>query len=92
MYTCLICHALNHASRLHCQACGTIPAMYSITGFSCKSEGPERHSGPGEFHAYSSSGFAYVPSVSAIGVVRTGEERIQRVSLRTVPIDYYATE
>lgn len=29
-YTCVICNALNHASRLHCSACGTTPAKYSI--------------------------------------------------------------
>lgn len=30
MYECAICYSLNHASRLHCQNCGTIPAQYSI--------------------------------------------------------------
>lgn len=32
MYECSICQSLNHASRLHCQNCGTIPEMYSIYG------------------------------------------------------------
>jgi hypothetical protein len=32
MYECSICLSLNHSSRLHCQNCGTIPAMYSWTG------------------------------------------------------------
>ena len=31
-YTCVTCHNLNGAWRLHCQTCGTIPAQYSITG------------------------------------------------------------
>lgn len=29
MYECVICQSLNHTSRLHCQNCGTIPAIYS---------------------------------------------------------------
>ena len=32
MYECIICHEVNHSSRLHCQSCGTIPACYSIIG------------------------------------------------------------
>jgi hypothetical protein len=29
-YTCSICHCVNHVARLHCQACGVVPAMYSV--------------------------------------------------------------
>lgn len=29
-YECSICQSLNHASRLHCRCCGTIPARYSV--------------------------------------------------------------
>jgi len=29
-YTCVICHCVNHVARLHCQACGVVPAMYSL--------------------------------------------------------------
>ncbi len=32
MYTCTICHSVNHPSRVHCQNCGAIPSRYSITG------------------------------------------------------------
>jgi hypothetical protein len=32
MYECTICQSLNHSSRLHCQNCGAIPAIYSWTG------------------------------------------------------------
>ncbi len=38
MYECSICLTLNHASRLHCQNCGTIPACYSIIGKPCSSQ------------------------------------------------------
>jgi hypothetical protein len=31
-YDCSVCRAINHAGRLHCQVCGTIPACYSMTG------------------------------------------------------------
>ncbi len=32
MYTCTICHAHNHISRLHCHACGTVPVFFSFLG------------------------------------------------------------
>ena len=31
-YECPTCFAVNHAARLHCQVCDTVPAMYSFTG------------------------------------------------------------
>lgn len=39
-YECVICKSLNHATRIHCRSCGTIPAMYSILG---KPEASDRH-------------------------------------------------
>ena len=35
MYKCVICHAVNHLARLHCQFCGAVPVSYSITGKVC---------------------------------------------------------
>jgi len=29
-YTCSVCHNLNGVWRLHCQTCGSVPAMYSV--------------------------------------------------------------
>jgi len=31
-YVCVICDSVNHSTRVHCRACGTIPAMYAMTG------------------------------------------------------------
>lgn len=30
-YVCAICDSTNSATRIHCQNCGTVPAMYSLT-------------------------------------------------------------
>ena len=31
-YECVICQSVNSSVRLHCQFCGTVPAMYSVIG------------------------------------------------------------
>lgn len=41
MYECTICLTLNHASRLHCQNCGSAPKMYSWTGYEINEVGTE---------------------------------------------------
>lgn len=70
MYECAICLSINHASRLSCANCGTIPACYA--GKNLNFNGRE--------------------VVVANGAVRACQHRAQRVNLRTVSADYYATE
>lgn len=74
MYTCTICHEVNHPSRLHCRVCGTAPAMYSLIGIPSRNNINWRYP---------------TPTVAAIGCARAGEQRLQRVKLQTVPLDYY---
>lgn len=75
MYECSICHEVNHASRLHCQLCGTIPAKYSLTNKNCKVN----------------AGLNYFTEVvAAYGVSRACEHHASRMYLRTVTPDYYA--
>jgi len=71
MYECVICLSINHNSRLHCQHCGTIPAMYSATG--------------------KASNDSNRNVTAAIGCYRTGQHKAQRIILKTVGLDYYAT-
>ena len=74
MYECVICKSLNHASRLHCQNCGTIPAMYSWNGK------------PSTEH---NSGWITREIVKAKGAETTTAAHA-RIWFRTVPADYYA--
>jgi hypothetical protein len=83
MYECPICLSLNHASRLHCSICGTIPAMYSMIGVASS----QVHRS-GEYE----TGDYQIPIVVAIGSSRSCQHRAQRVNLRTVTADYYASE
>jgi hypothetical protein len=77
MYECSICHGLNHAMRLHCQTCGTVPAQYSILSI------------PSLRHQY--SGYEVEnPVVAAYGAERQESHRTSHVQLRTVEADYYA--
>lgn len=76
-YVCSICHAINHVARLHCQACGTVPARYSMIGVASNNVG--HHAG-------------LVPITVAIGADRQESHRTVRVNLRTVTSDYYAGE
>lgn len=77
-YTCPICYAVNHAHRLHCQSCGTIPKHYSVT------LEPARYQ--------ERDGLTYlIPVHAAEGVERQERRCYARVNLRTVPADYYAS-
>lgn len=76
-YECEICNGVNHATRLHCQHCGTIPKQYSIIGQSCK---------PASF-------CWFIPVVNAIGVMRATQKRTFKKShFVGMPITYYASE
>lgn len=77
MYECSICLALNHASRLHCQCCGAVPAVYSLTGKVVQSS----------VDAYPTA----IEMLVAHGCVRS-ERRMSKVGLKTVPLTYYAKE
>lgn len=76
MYTCIICHEVNHAARLHCRSCGSYPPQYSILHI------PVSVNESGAIH----------PIVVAQGAQRANESRLQRVNLRTVPLDYYGEQ
>ena len=74
-YECVICKQLNHASRFHCQSCGTIPAMYSFFRVPLR----------GSQNGYQAS----IPVACARGIDRN-DVHFSRVFMRTVPFDYYA--
>ena len=76
-YECSICYAVNHASRLHCSACGTIPAQYSILGK------------PAVVHE-SDSLALFVEIYVAFGAERQVSRRTIKRTARTVNLDYYA--
>lgn len=76
-YDCVICLSINHASRLHCQHCGTIPTMYSV--LHCPTITREHNS-------FS----VFIPIASAIGCQRASMRRASRQNLFTVAIDKYA--
>lgn len=75
MYECSICLALNHASRLHCQCCGTIPAMYSLIGETVQA-----------VDSYPTA----VRVFAAHGCMRTEKHLSARIGLKTVSLTYYA--
>ena len=79
-YTCEICLAVNANMRFHCRCCGTIPAKYSIL-----------HKPTKEWSGQCNM-FALVPVVIARGADRVERHHTSRSYLRTVPMDYYATE
>lgn len=81
MYECSICQSLNHASRLHCQNCGTIPRMYSMLGVPMVVKDYVDWLGPN---------YVAVPVVVAQGAQRASQHHASRVYLRTVALDYYA--
>lgn len=81
-YECPICYGVNHASKTQCSACGTIPAMYSLTRMPARildNDLGDMING-------------YISVVSAIGVDRTERHRTVKRVLRTVAADYYASE
>ncbi len=75
MYECTICLSLNHAARLHCQNCGTIPAMYSLINKPCV------------VHLEETAAF-FIPVFASPGA--QAKHRAARCNLKTVPLDYYA--
>ena len=78
MYECAICQHINHSSRLHCSACGTVPAMYSPNGLTIR----------GEEHITS---FPWPKqTVAAHGCERANKQMNVHVKLRTMPLEYYA--
>lgn len=84
MYECAICQSLNHASRTHCQYCGTIPAKYSIIGKPAKLIGYDDWS-------YARDTFSmFIPVAAAEGAVRAEQHHTTKAALKTVELDYYA--
>lgn len=79
-YECKICWNVNHVSRLHCSTCGTIPAEYSWK----RKPVIERHN---ELDAIDTLE-VYV----SFGCERQTSRRTIKRLLRTVPLDYYASE
>ena len=77
-YDCSICLNINHASRLHCRTCGTIPAMYSPITI------------PARF-VVDAEDYHFISSVVAHGADRAEHHKTSRSYLRTVPLDYYAS-
>jgi len=76
-YTCTICLSLNHVARLHCFACGAIPANYSPNGKVTQVVRPE-------------GCLVNVQVFSAFGCERQEKTRSVKVGLQTVNADYYA--
>ena len=80
-YECRICLNINHVSRFQCQTCGTIPECYSVLKT------------PLKYSAFTSTeSFALVTVVVAYGADRAEHHKTSRSYLRTVPVDYYASE
>lgn len=79
MYECCICYSLNHSSRIHCQTCGTIPAMYSVTGKPMVWTDGEAINYQREV-------------VAAIGCVRSSQHYQARYKLETKELTYYALD
>lgn len=76
-YECDICLSLNHATRHHCQHCGSIPAMYSLL------------LKPASVHVTDSL-TRFVHVVRAHGCAMASQRRAVKVYFRTVPATYYA--
>lgn len=81
-YECEICLNINHASKLHCSTCGTIPKQYSML-----------HA-PARMVTYETWCMNAQPMISV--VIARGADRVEwhhtsRSYLRTVPMDYYAS-
>lgn len=78
-YECRICWTVNHSSRLHCQCCGTIPAQYSPIAGVLLNEHKDLETD------------YYVQILVAFGCERQTSRRTIKRTLRTVPLDYYAS-
>lgn len=82
-YECSICLHLNHASKLHCSCCGTVPKQYSVIGEPCRFID----------NGVNSMGILnLIPVHLAKGYDRAEWHHTKKVYLRTVPADYYAEE
>ena len=86
-YECSICYAVNHSSRLHCSACGTIPAVYSILAKPTVYRTAETI----DLLEDKPVTLNYAIEVYvAFGCERQMSRRTIRRTARTVPLDYYA--
>lgn len=81
-YECAICLNVNHASKLHCSTCGTVPAKYSVLSVPTRMLSHEDHGFIGDW---------LIPVVVARGADRAEHHHTTRVYLRTVKADYYAS-
>lgn len=79
VHECVICKSVNHVYRFTCQNCGTIPAKYSVA----RVPTVHRVTVDGDITA--------TEIVVARGAVRAAQHH-QRLFLRTVAHDYYASE
>ena len=79
-YECVICHGINHVVKTTCSTCGTIPAKYSLT------RKPVRLLAESMGHLIN----GFVTVVNAEDCYRQERTKYAKVSLRTVPADYYA--
>jgi hypothetical protein len=84
-YECTICGAVNHVSRFHCHACGTIPAGYSWL----RKPIIERLE-PAVSTSPESPTTSTIEVYVAYGVERQMTRRTIKRTGRTVPLDYYA--
>ena len=84
-YECAICLNVNHASKLACSTCGTIPARYSVSGRpeSAVCNFNWQYGGWG-------IGSRRIEVVVAHGADRAEHHHTTRSYMRTVPLDYYA--
>jgi len=78
-YECSICYELNHAARLHCQHCGSVPACYSILGRPARLIEHETWT-------------QFISVVRAHGAESASQHRAVKVYFRTVPATYYAED
>lgn len=79
-YECPICLHINHSSRYHCATCGTIPERYSVL-----------HA-PAVFKSDDLGIPKLIPVVIAYGARRQEHGHTSKTMMRTVPLDYYASE
>lgn len=82
-YTCSICHEENHVNRVHCKACGTIPARYSPLAKPAKNV-------ISDTELYAAWDTGYITVHVAFGCERQDIGHTAKRLLRTVPMDYYA--
>ena len=75
-YECVICLSLNSTKRLHCRACGSIPAMYSPIPEVTVIETED----------------CYREIVRLSGAQSIERWHFTRLNLKTVSLDYYASE